>query len=57
MQTETHRFKVGDQIFFEEETLTISQLTSINGWPAYFVKETGDRIADMDCSKPPKPVK
>lgn len=49
----THRFSVGDPIFFNEEVLTISQLTYINGWAAYYVKEIGIRIADIDCSLPP----
>lgn len=52
----THRFKVGDQIMFEEETFTISQLTSINGWAAYYVTDVNYKIADVDCSVPPVPV-
>jgi hypothetical protein len=51
-----HRFNVGDRIFFEEEVLTISQLTYINGWAAYFVTEVSYKVADIDCSVPPVPV-
>jgi hypothetical protein len=52
MKHAEHRFKVGDQIFFEEEVLTISQLTFINGWAAYYVTEVSYKIADIDCSTP-----
>jgi hypothetical protein len=52
----THRFKVGQRIFFEEEVFTITQLTSVNGWPAYFVKEVSYMIFDNQCSIPPVPV-
>lgn len=45
-----HRFKVGQQIIFREEVYTITQLTFINSWPAYFVKEDSGKIADIDCS-------
>jgi hypothetical protein len=51
-----HRFNVGDRIFFEEEVLTISQLTYINGWAAYFVTEVSYKVADIDCSVPSVPV-
>lgn len=52
MKHTEHRFKVGDQIFFEEEVLTVSQLTFINGWAAYYVAEVSYKIADVDCTKP-----
>lgn len=57
MQTiNEHRFKVGQQVFFNEEVLTISQLTFINGWAAYYVTEVNYKIPDVDCSVPPVPV-
>jgi hypothetical protein len=55
-ETKTHRFKVTETIFFEEEVFTITQLTSVNGWPAYFVKEVSYMIFDNQCSIPPVPV-
>jgi hypothetical protein len=60
MQTETmtHRFKVGQQIFFEEEVLIVQGLTEINGHPAYWTKELPFKVADNKCSNPPivKPI-
>jgi hypothetical protein len=50
-----HNFKVGDLVFHNEEVFTISQLTYINGWAAYFVKEVSYTVADIVCSVPPVP--
>jgi hypothetical protein len=54
----THRFKVGQQIFFEEEVLIVQGLTEINGHPAYWTKELPFKVADNKCSNPPivKPI-
>jgi hypothetical protein len=49
----THRFKVGDRIFFEEEVLTVQGLTEINGHPAYWTNEVSFKVADNKCSNPP----
>jgi hypothetical protein len=49
----THRFKVGDRIFFEEEVLTVQGLTEINGHPAYWTNEVPFKVSDNKCSIPP----
>jgi hypothetical protein len=53
MQTDKHNFKVGDSVFYNEEVFTISQLTRINGYAAYFVKEVSFVIYDYGCSNVP----